>query len=270
MPEVITVGAIDDDDIVAGFTATSTADASVSSPYGQSLDIFAPGVDVDVASINGNYTRVSGTSFAAPYVTAAAALIQSISVTPPSHAQVLNLISATSSKGSVLFNRENFSANQNKIVQIINGDITESKQYYLGTLSGSTESLLVRSAVYGFNYINNLDVLFPETTGVAYTLAWEDSEQQQRYAEHVVFDEQTGETTINIPTSLLAEDVDFERVNISLSKVTQYSAQTCSGFFYITSSEEPPVSISEDLSFTDYVDVSTMSSGLTLARTAKP
>jgi subtilisin family serine protease len=270
MPEVITVGAIDDDDIVAGFTATSTADASVSSPYGQSLDIFAPGVDVDVASINGNYTRVSGTSFAAPYVTAAAALIQSISVTPPSHAQVLNLISATSSKGSVLFNRENFSANQNKIVQIINGDITESKQYYLGTLSGSTESLLVRSAVYGFNYINNLDVLFPETTGVAYTLAWEDSDQQQRYAEHVVFDGQTGETTINIPTSLLAEDVDFERVNISLSKVTQYSAQTCSGFFYITSSEEPPVSISEDLSFADYVDVSTMSSGLILARTAKP
>jgi len=267
MPEVITVGAIDDDDIVAGFTTTSTADASVSSPYGQSLDIFAPGVDVDVASINGGYITVSGTSFAAPYVTAATALIQSISATPPSHAQVLNLISATSSEGSVLFNRENFSANQNKIVQIINGDITENKQYYLGTLTGSAEGLLVRSAVYGFNYINNLDVLFPDTTGVIYTLAWEDPVQEQKYAEHVVFDEQTGETAINIPTSLLAEDVDFEKINISLSKVTQYSTQTCSGFFYIAPSEEPPVSISEDLRFTDHIDVSTMSSGFLLVGT---
>lgn len=267
MPEVITVGAIDNDDIVAGFTATATADASVTSPYGQSLDIFAPGVDVDVAALNGSYLTVSGTSFAAPYVTAAVTLIQSVSATPPSHAQVLNLISATSSKGSVLFNRENFSANQNKIVQIINSDVTESKQYYLGTLSSSQESLVVRSAVYGFNYISNLDILFPETTGLTYILAWEDSDQQQRYAEHVVFDEQTGETTINIPTSLLAEGFDFEKVNISVSKVTQYSTQTCNGFFYLTSSEEPPVSISEDLRFTDHVDVSTMTSAFSLFRT---
>jgi hypothetical protein len=263
MPEVITVGAIDDDDIVAGFTATSTADASVTSPYGQSLDIFAPGVDVDVAAIGGNYRRASGTSFAAPYVTAATALIQSISTSPPSNAQVLNLISATSVKGSVLFNRENFSSNQNKIVQIINGDVTENKQYYLGTLSGSQDSILVRSAVYGFSYLTNLSLLTSGAeTNLSYTLEWNDSAQQQKYAEYVVFDTATGEATISIPTSLLPEGVEFEKVNIKVSKITNYSTQTCDGFFYITGGEEVPTSVQEDLSLNEHVDVSTMSSSM--------
>lgn len=272
MPEVITVGAIDDDDIVAGFTATSTADASVSSPYGQSLDIFAPGVDVDVAAIGGNYKRVSGTSFAAPYVTATAALIQSISTSPPTNAQVLNLISAISLKGSVLFNRENFSSNQNKIVQIINGDATENKKYYLGTLSGSQDSILVRSAVYGFSYITNLSLLSPdEETSPTYALSWNDSTQQQKYSEYVVFDTATGEATISIPTSLLPEGVEFEKIDISVSKNTHYSTQTCDGFFYITGGEEVPVSLQEDLTSTEHVDVSAVSSGLRLARTfSKP
>ena len=271
MPEVITVGAIDDDDIVAGFTATSTADASVSSPYGQSLDLFAPGVDVDVAAIGGNYIRVSGTSFAAPYVTASAALIQSISTSPPTNAQVLNLVSAISLKGSVLFNRENFSSNQNKIVQVINGDVTENKQYYLGMISGSQDSILVRSAVYGFSYITNLSLLDSGAeNNLSYTLEWNDSAQQQKYAEYVVFDTTTGEATISIPTSLLPESVEFEKVNIKVSKITNYSTQTCDGFFYITSGEEVPVSLQEDLTSTEHVDVSTMSSGLRLARTVKP
>jgi subtilisin family serine protease len=268
MPEVITVGAIDDNDIIAGFTATSTGDASATSPYGQSLDIFAPGVDVDVAAISGNYKRVSGTSFAAPYVTAAAALIQSISTSPPSNAQVLNLISATSLKGSVLFNRENFSSNQNKIVQIINGDVTENKQYYLGALSGSQDSLLVRSAVYGFSYVSNLSLISPNAApNLSYTLVWNDSAQQQKYAEYVTFNTETGETTINIPTSLLSEGVEFEKVNITVSKITDYSTQTCDAFFFITGGEEVPASVANELRFNDHVDVSAMSSGLLLGFT---
>ena len=268
MPEVITVGAIDNDDIVAGFTATSTADASVSSPHGQSLDLFAPGVDVDVAAIDGNYTTASGTSLAAPYVTAAATLIQSISATPPSPAEVLNLVSLTSSKGSVLFNRGYFSSNQNKIVQIINGDVTENTKYYLGTLSGSQASILAKSSIYGFSYITNFTLLSPDQeTPPTYTLSWNDSDQEQRYGEHVVFDTVTGEATISIPTSLLPEGDEFEKVDISVSKITQYSSQTCDGFFYITSGEEVPASLQEDLTSTEHADVSAMTSGLVLMRT---
>lgn len=268
MPEVITVGAIDNDDIVAGFTATSTADASVSSPYGQSLDLFAPGVDVDVAALDGNYTTASGTSLAAPYVSAAVTLIQSISAIPPSPMEVLNLISLTSSKGSVLFNRENFSSNQNKIVQIINGDVTENKKYYLGILSGSQASILAKSSIFGFSYITNFTLLSPDQeTHPTYALSWNDSDQEQRYGEHVVFDTVTGEATISIPTSLLPEGVEFEKVDISVSKITQYSTQTCDGFFYIIGGEEVPTSLQEDLTSTEHVDVSAMSSGLVLLMT---
>jgi len=262
MPEVITVGAIDDDDIIAGFTAVATADATATSPYGQSLDIFAPGVDVDVAAISGSYVRVSGTSFAAPYVSAAAALIQSISASPPSNAQILNLISATSLKGSILFNRENFSSNQNKIVQINNGNVTENKQCYLGTLSGSNAKIVIESNTLGFSYVSTI-----MGDDITYTLQWLDEAQKQQYQEFVNIDSETGNISIDIPTVLPTDG--FEKVNLNVSKITNYSTEVSGVFFYITDSEGVTESITEDLDSNEHVDVSVTTANLT-TRTVKP
>ena len=249
MPEVITVGAIDDDDIVAGFTATAIADATATSPYGQTLDIFAPGVDVDVAALDGSYKRASGTSLAAPYVTAAAALIQSISTNPPTNAQVLNLITATSLKGSILFNRENFNSNQNKIVQIINGGVAGNKQYYLGTLSGSNAQIAIESNGLGFSYVSTI-----VGDDITYTLQWADDTQKQRYQEFVQIDAETGSILIDIPTVLPVDS--FEKIYLNITKNTNYSTEVSNVFFYITDAEAVSESITQDLDSNEHTDVS--------------
>ena len=69
-PNVVAVGATSKDDPFFG----SDQRASFSS-YGQELDIVAPGSDIYSTNYSGGYTRGDGTSFAAPHVAGAAALL---------------------------------------------------------------------------------------------------------------------------------------------------------------------------------------------------
>jgi major intracellular serine protease len=64
-PRVIEVGAIDRSGKIAAFTNTNA-----------NLTCLAPGVDVESSSLYGNFVTLSGTSQAAPHVTAAALLIR--------------------------------------------------------------------------------------------------------------------------------------------------------------------------------------------------
>lgn len=251
MPEVITVGAIDDDDIVAGFTATSESDSSITSPSGQSLDIFAPGVDVDVASINGGFIRVSGTSMAAAYASGAASIIQSVSPDPVTHAEVLNLLVATSLKGSILFDRQAFSSNQNRIVQIINGDGMSDDSLYAGTLSPDAPKITIDSKSFGFNY--TADIVGEDTT---YSIIWENAEQQERYRPFFAFNKGTGSFMIDNPIINLPDGELFERVAFDVVKTTNYSSETCKVFFYYTSETTAPQVLIEDLDSSPYVDIS--------------
>lgn len=251
MPEVITVGAIDDDDIVAGFTATSESDSSITSPSGQSLDIFAPGVDVDVASINGGFIRVSGTSMATAYASGAASIIQSVSPDPVTHAEVLNLLVATSLKGSILFDRQAFSSNQNRIVQIINGDGMSDDSLYAGTLSPDAPKITIDSKSFGFNY--TADIVGEDTT---YSIIWENAEQQERYRPFFAFNKGTGSFMIDNPIINLPDGELFERVAFDVVKTTNYSSETCKVFFYYTSETTTPEVLIEDLDSSPYVDIS--------------
>ena len=64
LPEVVSVGATDDTDARASFSG-----------YGDWLDLVAPGVQI-ASTMNGEYMYSSGTSMAAPYVSASAALLR--------------------------------------------------------------------------------------------------------------------------------------------------------------------------------------------------
>lgn len=68
---VIAVGALDHDDTRAPF-----------SNFGPKLWFMAPGVDVNTTTLNGGYALVNGTSFAAPLVSATAALVWSSKLDP--------------------------------------------------------------------------------------------------------------------------------------------------------------------------------------------
>ncbi len=69
--KVITVGAYDSNNLTyASFSGRGYTVDGLIKP-----DLVAPGVDIDTALIGGGYTIVSGTSFAAPFVASAAAII---------------------------------------------------------------------------------------------------------------------------------------------------------------------------------------------------
>ncbi len=61
--------------IVAG-SINQEDERAATSNYGEQLDLMAPGVDIRSAYLNGQYAYMTGTSMAAPYVTAAAAMLK--------------------------------------------------------------------------------------------------------------------------------------------------------------------------------------------------
>ncbi len=95
LPNIITVGAIENDGKRASFSNFATDDAEVT--------LSAPGVEMLLGvDVDGKPIKASGTSFAAPQVTAAIALIQSIN--PELSASAIKNILVESAMGSVTVN----------------------------------------------------------------------------------------------------------------------------------------------------------------------
>lgn len=65
--EVMSIGATTEGDLLSPF-----------STFGSQLSMVAPGVDIYTTSLGGEYSAVSGTSFASPYVAGVAALLRSV------------------------------------------------------------------------------------------------------------------------------------------------------------------------------------------------
>ena len=74
---IITVGAINQDDTIVNYGDWTNPEKA--SNFGAtSVDLFAPGTNIYTTNRTGGYSYVSGTSFAAPFVTGVAAMIKSI------------------------------------------------------------------------------------------------------------------------------------------------------------------------------------------------
>lgn len=89
-------GSFDSRLLVVGATTTSDRKASFSS-YGSSLDVVAPGVDILSTVPNNGIEYMSGTSMAAPHVSAVAALILSIN-SDLAGSEVVRIIESTAQK----------------------------------------------------------------------------------------------------------------------------------------------------------------------------
>jgi subtilisin family serine protease len=104
-PEVITVGAVDKDDVVGAWIYEgSDPPDTVSSNNGPGIDIWAPGVGIKSASDTSPYYSVqSGTSMAAPHVAGVAALYLEANPTA-GHNEVKSYLLNTATMGKITGN----------------------------------------------------------------------------------------------------------------------------------------------------------------------
>lgn len=125
---ILTVGASDQTDAMTSFTnfpPGSTSTGTGTNPYGEELDIFAPGVNVSVAEHNtsGNIRLSSGTSCSAAIVAGAAALAvekNSLGSEPADAEGIKNYLVSQSLTGMLFRDESTYSTTPNNIAYLEN------------------------------------------------------------------------------------------------------------------------------------------------------
>jgi len=232
--DVITVGSIDKYDIPSGFNNISPSDAGVTTGHGLSLDIFAPGEGVTVASSLGGsgYMLSSGTSFAAPLIAGIAAELASLQTSMVSFTDIKNQVLGSATKDALLFEDERFSDNQNRLGYLITCDANanlkdEGKSYFLGThregqpIVASLHSAVPSGEIQIFNDVE-----------VVWSLLWTDPAIEAKYSKFFILDPITSLLTINEPDVVLPEDTKFEMVQFKAVATTNRITMTSPNIFF--------------------------------------
>lgn len=95
LSSTLSVGAIGENGYRMGSNIYSVCE--ISSCYGEELDVVAPGMDILTTTLNGGYTRCTGTSLACPHVAGIAALMLSVNPDLTSE-EVYSIIKSTCTK----------------------------------------------------------------------------------------------------------------------------------------------------------------------------
>lgn len=233
MANVITVAASDADDIAAGFNNFSQ-NQGVTTNFGQVVDMFAPGVQVTVADISGQYVKTNGTSISAGFVTGSAAALMSVAPSVQSPETILNMLAFDCTNGVLLIDPAKFSNAQNKIVHLVdgNGEIANygDLDFYMGIFNDTTENI--------DGDINNL--AFGSITDVfgnsaVYSLVWDNPEIEAKYAQYVTLDSGTGVFSVTKPMEALPEGQTLEIVKFKIKQTsTVGEAFSPNLFFFAT------------------------------------
>lgn len=236
--DVITVAAVDRYDIPAGFNNISPSDAGVTTGHGMSLDLFAPGENLVVASHNTKgYHIGSGTSFAAPYVSGVAVAMASVYKDLVPYSTLKSLLVDNSTPDAILFEDNKFSDNQNKLIYYPLSDPNTNQKTnnllsYLGFLSESVQKI-------EFNLTSTLPVkdlnkILNEMPKL--TIKFKDPTLGEKYAPYVVISPDTiGMITITYPRFDMPEEVKLQMVEFSvLAEFSNITMESPTLFFYDT------------------------------------
>ena len=238
MNTVMTVGAIDQYDIPAGFNNIAPSDSGLTTSIGLGLDIFAPGDNVMVADGLTNttsYSMTSGTSFSAPLVSGVACVIASMNSNPLYYKDLVELIVRTSTEHALLFEDTSFSDNQNRLVYLATADMSvaykESNSVsYLG-VSGETDEDIVADLNSAFNTLPML-ALAPNDT-IHYDIAMADDSKD--YAPFISCDSLTGLVTVKKSTISLPEETRLKMVNFTATAKNSTVTMTSTTLMYFDS-----------------------------------
>ena len=231
MAQVITVAASDIDDVAAGFNDFSAVDAGITTNAGRHLDFFAPGVAVTVAYRLGNYIAPSGSSFSAGYTSGCVAeLLAVVPSWPQSFETIINFLNADATTGMLLLDPALFSSNQNKVIHLPTGvnDTVLGFDYYLGAFTPNSEATIDVPNLADFFDIPYLNG--QETRN--FTVVWEDSALEAKYAGFVAIDSTTGVLTISRPTVTLDPNVNLQLVRFKVNVSTNSVSLTTNGFIF--------------------------------------
>jgi len=213
---VVTVGSIDKYDIPSGFNNISPTDAGVTTGYGLSLDIFAPGENVVVAGADGKYYSVSGTSFACPLVAGAAAEIAGLYTTPKMYHELKQILQATATVDALLFEDDRFSDNQNLLVHLLTSDLasnykSDNMTSYLGVHDESGDPIVLD--LNSVIDIKSWKLLFTqEQEDVTFSIRFLDPAIEAEYSQFFDVNSVTGIVSIAKPTVTLPEETKLKMV----------------------------------------------------------
>ena len=216
MPEVLTVGAIDRYDIPAGFNNIAPSDSGLTTNFGQRLDMFAPGDQVALATVDGGYMLTSGTSCSAAYVSGTAAQIAALFSNVVPGPSLFNYLIDISTKDAILFDDDRFSDNQNRIVHLVGTKdvLASSLDLYLGAMTPDKTSININAhtVIDTTDYTN----LLPNEAFV-WSIEYESPEVEAKYSSFVTLNPQTGNLDILPPTVPLPEGESIFMVRFKIT-----------------------------------------------------
>jgi subtilisin family serine protease len=219
MTGVITVGSIDKYDIPSGFNSIAPSDSGLTTNYGLMLDIFAPGEGVVVARNDGTYAINSGTSYSAGYVSGVAAQIAALFDGPVPNPILLEKLIDVSTKDALLFDNDNFSENQNKLVYLIG--TKDASMYLLDLYFGAFTTDVNEFNINLQTVLNNQEYikLKPEES-FEYVIEFEDAADRDLYSEFFNLDQEAETLTISKPTVDMPAGETLKMVRFKLNSVS--------------------------------------------------